>query len=190
MKRFFKLSVLVLTISVLSETAQGAELAGANFPDRTSVKGVELILNGLGVRKATIFKIKAYVAGLYLAKKASDVNAILSNKKPKKIVMKFLRSVEASRLADGWVEGFESNSIAYSVLKERVQRLAGLMPDVKDGDIIEFEISDDLTIVKSNSKILTEVKGDDFSKGLLLVWLGPNPPNEDLKKGMLGVLDE
>jgi hypothetical protein len=33
------------------------------------------------------------------------------------------------------------------------------------------------------------VDGKDFSKPLLRIWLGKNPPNEGLKKGLLGIKD-
>jgi hypothetical protein len=30
------------------------------------------------------------------------------------------------------------------------------------------------------------IKGDDFATAFLSIWLGPHPPNADLKSGLLG----
>jgi len=30
------------------------------------------------------------------------------------------------------------------------------------------------------------IKGDDFAKALLSIWLGPEPPNPEIKAGLLG----
>ena len=189
MKILMKFFLSLVAVIFVCIHVHAAELAGVAFPSTTSLNNVKIKLNGLGVRAATIFKIKAYVAGIYLDKTSSDVDTILNNTGPKIIEMKFLRSVGTSRLADGWIDGFKDNNENYSELEERVVRLAEIMPDVDEGDSFQFEILPGLTKVKFNSKILTEVKGDDFSRGLLRVWLGPEPPDEDLKKGMLGELD-
>jgi hypothetical protein len=38
--------------------------------------------------------------------------------------------------------------------------------------------------VKGNDKLT--IPGQPFAKALFTIWLGPNPPNSDLKKGLLG----
>jgi len=42
------------------------ELAGVTFPDQISVDSRTLLLNGMGLREATILKVDVYVAALYL----------------------------------------------------------------------------------------------------------------------------
>ena len=42
-----------------------AECIGVSLPDLLEVQGQQpLVLNGMGVRKATLFKVKVYAAGL------------------------------------------------------------------------------------------------------------------------------
>jgi Chalcone isomerase-like len=57
--------------------AIGATCGGAEFPDSLSSDGVELLLNGLGVRKATFLNIEVYVAALYLPQKSTNAAQIL-----------------------------------------------------------------------------------------------------------------
>ena len=50
-----------------------AECIGVSLPDRMQAPDRQpLVLNGMGVRKATLFKVKVYVAGLYLPESSSD----------------------------------------------------------------------------------------------------------------------
>jgi hypothetical protein len=40
--------------------------------------------------------------------------------------------------------------------------------------------------VTLNSENKGIIEGDDFGAALLRVWLGPEPPTEELKNGLLG----
>ena len=37
-----------------------------------------------------------------------------------------------------------------------------------------------------NSTLIDSIEGESFLKALLAIWIGPKPPNEPLKKGILG----
>ena len=63
-----KTSLLILSL-FFSLNLSAKTLHKAKFDDKSTVAKKELILNGLGVRLATLFKVKVYVAGLYTEKK-------------------------------------------------------------------------------------------------------------------------
>ncbi|TMH34194.1 MAG: hypothetical protein E6H66_10480 [Betaproteobacteria bacterium] len=40
--------------------------------------------------------------------------------------------------------------------------------------------------VDANGAVKGIIKGDDFAKAFLSIWLGPEPPNPEIKSGLLG----
>ena len=168
--------------------AQGKECKGVSFPDQVQVEGVNLTLNGLGMRQATALKVNVYVAALYVAKPSSDANALLASTAPSQLVLQFVRNVGADDLRKGWSEGFEKNAKdQIPALKERIAELNGWMTDVKTGDRLTFTHKPGAGIqvdIKGATK--GTIKGDDFGKAFLSIWLGADPPNPELRAGMLG----
>lgn len=184
-----RMLVPLLVASVLAAgVAQGKECKGINFPDQAQVEASSLTLNGLGLRQATAFKVNVYVAALYAAKPSSDANAHLASNTPSELVLQFVRNVGADDLRKGWNEGFEKNAKdQLPALKEHIAELNGWMVDVKTGDRLTFIRKPGAGLqVDVKGTVKGTIKGDDFAKAFLSIWLGPNPPNPELKVGMLG----
>lgn len=177
-----------LLIAALAAPAVWAgSLADVTMADRVTVGDKELVLNGMGLRTKLMFKI--YVAGLYLEEKSSDPARIVASPGLKRVVMHFLSGkATKSKMDQAWKEGFEGNSPAdYGALKPRVDQLAGYFGDMKPGDVVEFTIEPGNGVTAAfNGRVKGTIPGDDFAAALLKVWLGPKPPTEVLKAGMLG----
>ena len=167
--------------------AQAKELAGVKVPDTLSAEGTSLTLNGLGLRKRAIFSV--YVGGLYLVSPSKDPAAILSADAPKAVSMHFLRSVTKAQLVDAFKEGFESNAKEKAAAqKANVEKLLEMLTDVKEGDVMVFSYAPGKgTTVSKGEKAAGLIEGKDFADIIFALWLGPQPPSEDLKKGMLGI---
>jgi hypothetical protein len=174
-------------ILFLTTLAFASAFSKADLPEVASVGGKRLLLNGVGTRQATIFKVDVYVAGLYLEASSHDPQAILASPGLKKIEMHFVHDVPAAKLSDAWEESRGKNcSSECDALKAPFGRLGSLMTDMKSGDRLTFvfrpqgvEVS-----VKDGAPVMIEAPG--FSRTLLATWLGAQPPNESLKAGMLG----
>ena len=168
--------------------AQGKECKGVNFPDQAQVDGSNLTLNGLGLRQATALKINVYVAALYVAKTSTDSKALLGANTPSELILQFVRNVGADDLRKGWSEGFEKNSNdQLPALKERIAMLNGWMADVKTGERLTFIHKPGTGLqVDMNGTVKGTIKGDDFAKAFLSIWLGAEPPNPEIKAGLLG----
>lgn len=190
MKSYAKrILVPALVIATLGTgVAQGKECKGVNFPDQAQVEGTNLTLNGLGLRQATAFKVNVYVAALYVAKVSNDANALLGADAPSQLILQFVRNVGADDLRKGWSEGFEKNSKdQLPALKDRIATLNGWMTDVKTGERLTFTSKPGAGVtVNVNGVVKGTVKGDDFAKAFLAIWLGGDPPNPEIKAGMLG----
>ena len=179
---------LVVAVALGTGTAHGKECKGVNFPDQAQVEGSTLTLNGLGLRQATAFKINVYVAALYVAKTSGDPKALLGSNTQSELILQFVRSVGADDLRKGWSEGFEKNSKEQlPALKERIAMLNGWMADVKTGERLTFVRKADASLqVDVNGSVKGVIKGDDFAKAFLSIWLGADPPNPEIKAGLLG----
>jgi hypothetical protein len=76
----------VLAVSAVSPLGTGAlagELAGITLPDTLKTGDKTLKLNGLGLRKKSVFKV--YVGGLYLESASKDGGAIVASDQAKAI---------------------------------------------------------------------------------------------------------
>ena len=187
-KRNWLLALIGVVMALDAGPAHGKECAGVSLPDQAEVNGNRLRLNGLGLRQATMLKVNVYVAALYVAEPSRDANAILGSKAPKQLVLHFVRNVSAADLSKAWDEGFASNAKdQVPALKERIETLKAWMGDVKSGERITFTHLPGAGIqVDVSGATKGTVKGDDFARAFLSIWLGAHPPNSGLKTGLLG----
>jgi len=184
-KTILSLAVVVFVLVSMFEL-QAASLAGVTLPDTEQVGSTKLVLNGLGLR--TKFMVKVYVAGLYLEQKSSDPGAIIKADAPKRIVMQFVHGASKSQMADAFNESFNDNTPdAVKTMKPDIDRLIGALEPVKPGDQMVFTyVPGAGTTYAMNGKEKVTIAGPAFGQVLFSVWLGPKPPNANLKTGMLG----
>jgi hypothetical protein len=179
------LVVLVFIVASTFDLLAGT-LSGVTLPETVQVGGRTLVLNGLGLRKKLV--VKVYVAGLYLEQKSSDPSAILKVDASKRIVMHFVRSVSKNQMADAFAESFENNaSDASRTTKAEIGQFLGALEPVNDGDqmVLTYLPGSGTTLaIKGSDKVTIATPA--FAPILFSVWLGPKPPNSDLKKGLLG----
>ena len=174
--------------AILGAPVFGAECLKVKVPDTVKAGGADLVLNGLGIRKATFLNVKVYVAGLYLPQKSGDAGKIIGANEPWQLVLRFVRDVDASDIRDAWEEGFEKNAgDKLATLQPRIKTLNARMVAFKEGQYLSF--TDDPAkgvVVDVNGASGAAIEGADFANALLSIWLGREPPNEDLKSGLLG----
>lgn len=179
---------LVAFVLALALPAFAGELEGVTHPDEVEVNGKKLVLNGLGLREATL-GVDVYVAALYITAKTNEAGKILWADEEKQLCLKFVRDVDKADITNAWKEGFERNAAEETVkkLQPRIDQLNGWMADIKEKDSLTF------TYIPGKGlevKVKEEVKGTiedfEFAREFFAIWLGAKPPNEGLKKGLLG----
>ena len=179
------LSVALPTLVATSPVC-AATLVGVTMADQATVGGKNLVLNGLGLRTATIFNVKVYVSGLYLKRKNSEPKAIINTDEVKRVEMHFVHDVRASELRDGWSEAFDGNYPDVTSIKAEIAKFNASMRDVKEGDSIALDFHGTAVDVLVNGKKTDSVGGPAFQRAALSIWLGPKPPSAELKAGVLG----
>jgi hypothetical protein len=171
---------------MLDPAALAGELAGATLPDTLKTGEATLKLNGLGLRKKSVFKV--YVGGLYLESPSKDAGAILATDQAKAIRMHFLRDLTKAQLVEAFQAGFEANAKDKPGQKAAFDKMLALVPGVKEGDTLTFAYQPEKgTTLQVGNKELGTFAGKGFSDAVFSIFLGPKPPSEDLQKGMLGM---
>ena len=180
-------ALLFLWAASMPDTAVvAAELGGVTLADTLKAGDKTLKLNGLGLRKKAVFKV--YVGGLYLESPSKDAGAILAADQAKAIRMHFLRDLTKAQLVEALQSGFEENAKDKTGQKAAFDKMLTVIPDVKEGATLTFTyLPGKGTMVQVGNKELGTFAGKGFSDAVFSIFLGPKPPTEDLKKGMLGM---
>jgi hypothetical protein len=171
-----------------ARAAVAPECDGVSFPQSIQARGQTLTLNGLGLRKATIFGIKVYVGALYLPRPTADANAILTSREPTAMELHFVFHVSAGQLRSAWKEGFEKSAGGQLPrLQSRIALLDSWMSAVSSGQRMTFVRIPGVGIEYSlDGNVRGTIPGDDFATAFLAIWLGASPPNPQLRAGLLG----
>jgi hypothetical protein len=178
-------ALVVSAGSLLGTGALAGELAGITMPDTLKVGEKTLKLNGLGLRKKAVFKV--YVGGLYLESPAKDAAAILAADQAKAIRMHFVRDLTKAQVVEGFQEGFDANVKDKAAQKAAFDKMLALVPDMKEGTTMTFAyLPGKGTTLYAGTKELGVFDGKGFADAVFSIWLGPKPPSEELKTGMLG----
>ena len=176
-----------LLLFLLALPAWAAEVAGVRIDDKTRVANTELALNGAGVRKRLFFDV--YAIGLYVRDPKADP---IAQPGPKRVAIHMLRDVGADQFTDALADGMKANhtDAEYKSLEPRVKELAAIMAELKEakkGMALALDWNGKETQVVVDGKPAGKpIGGEDFHRGLLRIWLGEKPVQEDLKKALLG----
>jgi len=178
----------ILLLVLLAAPAFGAEVAGVKIGDRTQVANAELSLRGAGLRKRAFFQV--YAMGLYVADRKADP---IAQPGAKRIAIHMLRDVGADTFTAALSDGIRDNhsEAEAKALEPRVAQLGAILAAVKEakkGMAITLDwVPGSGTQVTIDGKPAGKlIEGDDFYRGLLRIWLGGKPVQDDLKKALLG----
>ncbi len=181
------LFVSLLFVSTLGFTASQNDVT---LPDTMKVEGVDLVLNGIATRKATLLKVKVYVGGLYLEKKSKDFNEFVNFTGPKHLTMHFVRDVEKGKLVEGWNEAFANShkgkEATLATLKSKIDAFNAIQADMKKGEVMSYTFTSKGVQPEVKGQKTALIEGADFAKALLSVWF-VNPKDEQLSEGLLGL---
>ncbi len=186
MKNLLLAFVAVLSLNVA--TAQ-TEVGAVTLPNTVNFGGEELALNGAGIRKKAMV-LKLYSAGLYMNKKSSDANAIINADENMAIKLHITSGfVSSEAMSEAVLDGFDASMGGNtSSLSSEIKEFIGFFSD----EIVENNIFDITyqsgkgVVVYKGGKELGTVKGMAFKKALFGIWLGKDPADSKLKKGLLG----
>jgi len=182
----------ILTGLFLLANASAAEVdfAGIHLVDKIQVENTVLQLNGGGIRTKFFFKI--YVGALSLPQKQTSAEAIIADEHEHRVVMYMLHELSSEKLFSAFKEAIEANQspAEMAALDAQIRQMAQIFDsvrEVKPGDIITLDyLPASGTRITVNGTGRGTIAGVAFNRALLKIWLGKDPVQDDLKKGMLG----
>lgn len=157
--------------------------------------GKEMVLSGVGEREK--FFVTIYFCYLYLpqALKGKGGTAILSADQPMSVILKVDSSkLTRERFVNATREGLQ-RAAASGYATPHGERFLALFAKqaIHIGDVIAlyYVPGQGLTatykvVGKDRAVTLGSIPGLAFKKALFAIWLGPDPVQESLKRGMLG----
>lgn len=189
------MGLVILTLaglfSPLSSMEAVIDVSGVKYEDVIDQRGSKLILNGAGIRYKAVFKV--YTAGLYLQKKASTMEDVISMPGSKRITLTMLREVDSNELGKLFTRGVEDNTPKSEMGKliPGLIKMGQIFSDQKKlavGDTIMVEWVPGVGgVISAKGKPQGEpFKEPEFYNALLRIWLGPVPADYKLKEALLG----
>lgn len=180
---------VVIALLLFSLPTHARDIDGVAVPETLSLAGepAPLALNGAGLR--TRYLAKVYVAGLYLIQPARQPEAVLDSKAARVIGIHMRRDTDAEQIATAFLTSVAKNHdrSEMQALKDRLNQFKLMMPAMKRGDVLrlEFAANGDTRVV-FNSQPQGSLRGVDFQRALLKIWLGDKPVDAGLKQALLG----
>ena len=190
-KTLFQTFICLFFFIFSISTVSAIEVAGVQIEENISITGVDgvLKLNGAAIRSKFFFDI--YVGALYLTEKNNNAQSILQKPQANRVLMHFLYGeVSKEKLVNAWLDGFEENTSAdiYKQLTSRLTAFNKMFMTLHKGDVVLLDyIPSTGTRVTIKGEVKGMIKGEDFNRALLSVWLGKSPVTDSLKEGMLGL---
>ena len=189
--KFFALLAIALLASA-NVLAATVEINGVKLEDSADFRGTKLLLNGAGTRYKGPFKV--YVAGLYVGKKATTLDEVVTQPGPKRMAITMVRDIDAGELGKLMTRGIQDNMAPgeMSKLVPGLMRLGQLFSEYKNlvaGDTLTIEwVPGAGSIIIVKGKVQGEpYKEPEFFKALMSIWLGPVPADFKLKDALLNV---
>ncbi|AOY98814.1 hypothetical protein BKK81_05630 [Cupriavidus sp. USMAHM13] len=180
--------------ALLCLAASGASagmIAGLRLDDAARVGGRTLQLNGAGLRAG--FLDKGYVAALYLPEKVRNATMVLGGSGPKRLQIRPLREVEPDTFIKALDKGLRIN-LSESQRQQIHDRLTqfgltmNLIGTAHKGDVIDIDFTPDtgMVVAINGTPRGRPIPGEDFYQAVLRTYLGNNPVDRELKRGLLG----
>lgn len=180
-----KLLILLMLLGWVG-SALAVEVAGVRLAPQVEVAGETLTLNGHGIRKKFFFKV--YVGSFYTVQPVSSTEQALAAPGGKLIRMDFLYDkVAKEKIVGAFAEGLAKNSPGLSNHGNVMTFLRWFDADFVRGDQVDLLLQSDGTVsARHNGRQLGSLVDPPLARGVLLIYLGDKPADDDLKEGLLG----
>ena len=181
-------NILLVALVCIAFPAFGAEVAGVKIDDKIRIGGAELMLSGAGLRKRVFFQV--YVIGLYVSDRKAD---LVTQPGLKRVAIHMLRDVGADQFSAALVDGMRPNhdEATMKFLEPRIAQLSAILAEMKVAKegmaiMLDWLPGSGTQVTIDGRPAGKPIQGEDFYRGLLRIWLGEKPVQDDLKKALLG----
>ncbi len=171
--------------------AHAVEVGGIAVADTVRLGGVDLQLNGAGIRTRAVFKV--YVGAIYVTEKKPAAAEVIAQRGPKRVALHMLRDLTAEQLGGAMNDGLAANlsEAERTQFKSQIDELKATMDTVgaaREKSVVTLDYLPDagIRIAIDGAPRGKSIAGEDFYRALLKIWLGDKPVDRSLKAAMLG----
>lgn len=172
-------------------SGHAVEVEGVHFDDTVALGGATLSVNGTGLRE--VYIVKTWVAALYTPGPVRSAQALIADPGPRRLAISLLADVSIDRIARGILDAIRRNHdplLLASIdaqIKAFVATLRAIGPTQK-GDRLTLDLAEGSTRVSFNDMTVGEpIAGLLFRDALLRAFVGAQPIDVDLQRGLLGL---
>lgn len=172
-------------------SGHAVEVEGVHFDDTVALGGATLSVNGTGLRE--VYIVKTWVAALYTPGPVRSAQALIADPGPRRLAISLLADVSIDRIARGILDAIRRNHdplLLASIdaqIKAFVATLRAIGPTQK-GDRLTLDLAEGSTRVSFNDMMVGEpIAGLLFRDALLRAFVGAQPIDVDLQRGLLGL---
>lgn len=172
-------------------SGHAVEVEGVHFDDTVALGGTTLSVNGTGLRE--VYIVKTWVAALYTPGPVRSAQALIADPGPRRLAISLLADVSIDRIARGIFDAIRRNHdplLLASIdaqIKAFVATLRAIGPTQK-GDRLTLDLAEGSTRVSFNDMMVGEpIAGLLFRDALLRAFVGAQPIDVDLQRGLLGL---
>jgi hypothetical protein len=187
--------VAVAFVLLVGRPAAGQDVTEPGSGVRFAAKKGELSLLGVGLRTRTVFRVKVYAIGLYVADAAlagplaahrgaletpAFYRDLIGGDFAKEVVLKFTRDVDRPTIQEAMREALVGTDRA------RLDAFVGYFPEIKTGQecLIRWAPGGTLETVMAGQP-RPPIPDRAFAAAVFGVWLGDRPIQDDIKKGLV-----
>jgi hypothetical protein len=187
--RAWVLAAAVCLFLAGGSSAWAVEVEGVQVPEVLTAEGVELTLNGTGVRSKFFFDL--YVGALYLHSAATSGSEVTAADQAMAIRLHILsKMITSEKMEEATREGFvKATNGDTSAIQDRIEDFISVFKkeEIAKGDVFDLVyVPKQGVVTVKNGERLSTVPGLDFKQALFGIWLGDDPVQGSLKEGMLG----
>ena len=160
----------------------------SKFEQSVKVDGTPLQLNGKGLCEWGIFGVDLYYGALYVTKKSRNAKTILQSTGPKRIELRFVRSLTRKQMVKAYTESAKATAgRAIEKYRASLEKFTKSLTAVKKGTrLVVDDIPGKGLVMSIDGKVRCTIEDDAFAKLYFTLYLGSKPPTDDLKKALLG----
>jgi len=171
---------------LMARPLPAAPIAGVTFPETVEAGGRQLKLNGTALLKRLVLRV--YAVALYLPAPAHETETVVEPDVPKVLILQFLRAVSREQLVSPLEQDFARNAGEKGRrARGQIAKMLLAIKDMEKGDRMTFTYEPGKgSTIRMSDGTTTSFEGKDFADSFLLVYVGPNPPKEEMKRRLLG----
>lgn len=181
--------LIIFLFFQISQTLNALEIKSVNVPEKMSLAGESLPLQGAGIRNKYI--IDVYIGAFYAKGKITSTEQAIKALGPKRMWIRFLRDVDGDTIRQTWKEGLQSNNTEEEITqyKNLINKFIDLIDnDRTTGDIMTLDYIPGVgTELSINGKVIGSIADEHFYPMVLNVWMGGHPPSLKFQKALLNL---